>query len=142
MDREARADAADTLCLTAYDASGAPKSGSALVAVGGYGRRELAPYSDLDVVLVHEPAVDLGDVAEKLWYPIWDSGARLDHSVRSVPEMLEQSGADLRVALGLLDLRHLAGDPGLTARVRSEALASWRRTSRTRVPALRELVHK
>src|SRR3954454_40893 len=118
MDREARADAADTLCLTAYEASGAPASGCALVAVGGYGRRELAPYSDLDVVLVHEPTVDVGGAAEKIWYPIWDSGPRLDHSVRTVPGMLEQFDADLRVALGLLDLRHVAGDPGLSARVR------------------------
>src|SRR3954468_7811142 len=117
MDRAARADVADRLCLTAYEVSGAPAPACALVAVGGYGRRELAPYSDLDVVLVHEPAVPLGDAAEKVWYPIWDSGARLDHSVRTVPEMLEQSGADLRVALGLLDVRHLAGDPGLSAGV-------------------------
>ena len=139
MDRAARTDAADTLCLTAYDVSGAPGSGCALAAVGGYGRRELAPYSDLDVVLVHEDGVDVGDAGEKLWYPIWDSGARLDHSVRTVSEVLEQAGADLRVVLGLLDLRHLAGDHGLTVRVRSEVLAHWRRTARERLPALRML---
>ena len=51
---------------------------------GGYGRRELAPYSDLDVVLVHEDDVELGEAGERVWYPIWDSGARLDHSVRTV----------------------------------------------------------
>ena len=142
MDRGARANAADTLCATAYDVSGAPESGCALVAVGGYGRRELAPYSDLDVVLVHEDHLDIGDAAEKVWYPIWDSGARLDHSVRSVSEMLEQAEADLRVALGLLDLRYLAGDADLAARLRSDVLAHWRRTARSRLPALHELVRK
>jgi [protein-PII] uridylyltransferase len=130
------------LCVSAYDVSGAPQTGSALVAVGGYGRRELAPYSDLDVVLVHEPGVDLGEAGEKVWYPIWDSGAKLDHSVRAVPDMLEQADADVRVALGLLDLRHLAGDARLTLRLRSDVLAHWRRTARDRLPGLRDLVRR
>jgi [protein-PII] uridylyltransferase len=142
LTRAGRADAADALCRTAYDASGAPASGCALVAVGGYGRRELAPYSDLDVVLVHEDGVGLGKAGERVWYPIWDSGVRLDHSVRTVSQMLEQADADLRVALGLLDLRHLAGDPDLTLRLRSDVLARWRRTARERLPALRDLVRK
>jgi [protein-PII] uridylyltransferase len=141
-DRRGRADAADALCVGAFDAADAPESGCALVAVGGYGRRELAPYSDLDVVLVHEDDVEMGEAGERVWYPIWDSGVRLDHSVRTVSQMLEQAGADLRVALGLLDLRHLAGDPNLTLRLRSDVLAHWRRTARERLPALRELVRK
>ncbi len=140
MDRNQRTDEADALCASAYADTGAPESGCALVAVGGYGRRELAPYSDLDVVLVHEPEVDVRGAGEKVWYPIWDSGARLDHSVRSVPDMVEQADADLRVALGLLDLRHLAGDPHLTLRLRSAVLAHWRRTARERLPGLRDLV--
>ena len=119
-----------------------PRPGARWSRSAGYGRRELAPYSDLDVVLVHEPAVELGDAGERVWYPIWDSGVRLDHSVRTVPQMLEQADADLRVALGLLDLRHLAGDPNLTLRLRSDVLAQWRRTARDRLPALRELVRR
>jgi [protein-PII] uridylyltransferase len=140
VDRNQRSDEADVLCASAYAGVGAPVTGCALVAVGGYGRRELAPYSDLDVVLVHEPDVDVRDAGEKVWYPIWDSGARLDHSVRTVPDMIEQADADLRVALGLLDLRHLAGDPHVTLRLRSAVLAHWRRTARERLPDLRELV--
>jgi [protein-PII] uridylyltransferase len=142
VDREGRSDAADEVCRTAYEGASAPASGCALVAVGGYGRRELAPYSDLDVVLLHRDDVEVEEVAEKIWYPIWDAGARLDHSVRSSSEMLQQAGADLRVALGLLDLRHLAGDPDLSVQLRSQVLAHWRRTARDRLPALRELVRK
>jgi [protein-PII] uridylyltransferase len=142
MDRNQRSAEADALCVSAYAASGAPEIGCALVAVGGYGRRELAPYSDLDVVLVHEPDVPLGEAGEKVWYPIWDSGAKLDHSVRTAPDMMEQADADPRVALGLLDLRHLAGDPNLTLRLRSAMLAHWRRTARERLPGLRALVVK
>lgn len=141
-ERAARTEAADALCRAAYDACDGPEVGVALVAVGGYGRSELAPHSDLDVVLVHDAGVDPGAVAEKVWYPLWDSGSRLDHSVRSLPQMVAAAEEDLKVALGLLDVRHLAGDPNLTLRLRATMLASWRREARDRLPALRELVHK
>lgn len=139
-DRSGRTAAADALCVRAYEESGGPDSGAALVAVGGFGRGELAPYSDLDVVLVSDEGVDVQAVAEKVWYPIWDSGAKLDHSVRTMPEMVAAADADLKVTLGLLDVRHLAGDPGLTLRLRTEMLAHWRRGSRERLPALHDLV--
>lgn len=139
-DRARRAAEADALCITAYEKSGGPDVGAALVAVGGYGRSELAPYSDLDVVLVSAEGVDVREVAEQVWYPLWDSGARLDHSVRTFPEMVATAKADLKVALGLLDIRHLAGDPNLTLRLRTTMLGAWRRGARDRLPALRDLV--
>jgi [protein-PII] uridylyltransferase len=139
--RQTRATSADELCREAYAASAGPATGVALVAVGGYGRGELAPHSDLDVVLVHDDDVALGDLGHTLWYPLWDSGRRLDHSVRSMAEMLD-AAADLRVALGLLDARHLAGDPGLTLRLRTTMLADWRRQARTRLPELKAMTHK
>jgi [protein-PII] uridylyltransferase len=138
--RADRTRAADLLCGETYQAVGGPLVGVALVAVGGYGRGELAPHSDLDLVLVHSDDLALGEWAERLWYPFWDSGVRLDHSVRSFGQMLEASAADLKVALGLLDLRHLAGDPNLTLRLRATVLAAWRREARERLPALHELV--
>ncbi|GAB2450231.1 [protein-PII] uridylyltransferase [Nocardioides hungaricus] len=110
------------------------------MAVGGFGRGELAPYSDLDVVLVSDEGVDVRAVAEQVWYPLWDSGTKLDHAVRTMPETVAAADADLKVALGLLDVRHLAGDPGLTLRLRTEMLAHWRRGSRDRLPELRDLV--
>ena len=142
VERARRTAAADALCLGAYDASSGPSQGAALVAVGGYGRGELAPYSDLDVVLVHDEGVDLGETPTKLWYPLWDSGANLDHSLRSLPEMVTASDGDVRVALGLLDVRHLAGDPNLTLRLRTTMLAHWRRNARQRLPELRALVRQ
>ena len=108
--------------------------------MGGYGRGELAPYSDLDVVLVSDEGVELGALAERVWYPLWDSGARLDHSVRTFPEMLAASDQDLKVALGLLDIRHLAGDTNLTLRLRTTMLTGWRRHAKERLPALQQLV--
>lgn len=100
--------------------------GTALVAVGGYGRRELTPGSDLDVVLVHRGEADIARLADRIWYPIWDSGTRLDHAVRTVGEAREVADEDLRAALGLLHARHVAGDPELTADLRAGVLADWR----------------
>jgi [protein-PII] uridylyltransferase len=139
-DRQARTEAADAQCAAAFVAAGLPESGCAMVAVGGYGRAELAPYSDLDVALVGDDGVDLGEGVERVWYPLWDSGSRLDHSVRTSNGLLEVADQDLRVALGLLDLRHVAGDPGLTLRLRTQVLARWRRTARDRLPELRRIV--
>ncbi|HET8562023.1 MAG TPA: [protein-PII] uridylyltransferase [Marmoricola sp.] len=141
--RARRTEGADALCAAAFDAAGCPSPGVALVAVGGYGRAELAPCSDLDLVLVHDPAAGVrepGDWAAQLWYPLWDSGRSVDHAVRSLEEVLHQASADLRVALGLLDARHVAGDPDLSLRLRSALLAQWRREARSRLGELHQLV--
>jgi [protein-PII] uridylyltransferase len=139
-ERAERTRAADGLCVDAFAAAGCPETGVALVAVGGYGRQELAPFSDLDIVLVHDLEVETGEWAGQVWYPLWDSGANIDHSVRSVQEVLDQAASDLRVATGMLDARHLAGDPNLTLRLRTAVLNQWRRDARTRLEELRELV--
>jgi [protein-PII] uridylyltransferase len=139
QDRQARTEAADARCAAAFAAAELPGSGVALVAVGGYGRSELAPYSDLDLLLLTDEGVQPGDGAERLWYPLWDSGTRLDHSVRPAADLLDLAQRDLRVALGLLDARHIAGDPNLTLRVRTQVLAQWRRTARDRLPELQRM---
>ena len=141
-DRQVRGDAADAMCAAAFSrvAADPNDTGTALVAVGGYGRRELAPYSDLDLVLVHDDHVDVASMAIEIWYPLWDAGAAIDHSVRALSEVTTAAKRDLRVALGLLDARHLAGDPSLTLRLRASVLAQWRRDARQGLPELRELV--
>ena len=123
-----------TACATTGHADG----GVALVAVGGYGRGELSPGSDLDLVLLHAGRSSVAPLAEKLWYPIWDAGVRLDHAVRTFDEGRKLAGQDLAVLLGLLDVRGVAGDPGLVGRLRSTVLADWRAAARRRLPALRE----
>lgn len=97
----------------------------ALVAVGGYGRGELAPGSDLDLVLVHRNRADIDRVAEAVWYPVWDSGARLDHAVRTAREVGAAMDADRRVALGWLDARTVAGSAALGAEIRQAAADKW-----------------
>jgi [protein-PII] uridylyltransferase len=112
--------------------------GVALVAVGGLGRQETAPWSDLDLVLLHRGRQDVAAVADAVWYPIWDAGLSLDHSVRTVAEAVLVARSDLRAALGLLDVRHLAGDPTLTVLLRESVLAAWRADAVHRLPELRD----
>ena len=121
-------------------ANGHDLSGVALVAVGGLGRREPAPYSDLDLVLLYEGKVaGLTAIADSIWYPIWDSGVSLDHSVRTPDQALSVAKDDLKALLGLLDIRHIAGDAGLTARVRGRILDVWRSTAVKRLDEMREI---
>ncbi len=134
-----------TALVEGYDAElaallGDPGPGIALVAVGGLGRREVALGSDLDLLLVHAARPDVAKVADALWYPLWDSGVGVDHSVRTVEEALAVASADLKAALGLLDARHVAGDAALSAEVLSRTRAAWRTGASQRVPELREAV--
>ncbi|MBV9291605.1 MAG: [protein-PII] uridylyltransferase [Frankiales bacterium] len=110
--------------------------GVALVAVGAYGRRDPAPGSDLDLLLLHDGRDDVKAVADRIWYPVWDSGVALDHSVRMVGEAVSVARDDLKAALGLLDARHVAGDPQLTSALREAVLAQWRREHRRRLAEL------
>ena len=98
----------------------------ALVAVGGYGRSSLCPYSDLDVVLVHSGYRDVKEVADGIWYPVWDEGVHLDHSVRRPAEVLSAAAEDLRVALGLLDARVVWGESKLAEPLIEKAKTAWR----------------
>ncbi|MTD55307.1 [protein-PII] uridylyltransferase [Amycolatopsis pithecellobii] len=116
--------------------------GVALVAVGGLGRRELLPFSDLDLVLVHHQNPGVAEIADALWYPLWDARIGLDHSVRTPAEALQVASEDLRTAMGLLDARHIAGDAELSGRLATAARDQWRRTARKRLPELASATHK
>ncbi|MEU2061425.1 [protein-PII] uridylyltransferase [Streptomyces sp. NPDC013455] len=139
--RTALAELTDDWLAGLFTAAAGSATGVSLVAVGGYGRGELSPRSDLDLVLLHDGS-DAGAVAalaDRLWYPVWDLGLALDHSVRTPAEAHKTAGEDLKVHLGLLDARHLAGDASLTAGLRATALADWRNKAPQRLPELQEL---
>ena len=116
--------------------------GVALVAVGGYGRGELGPGSDLDVVMLHDGRPDVVQIADQVWYPIWDAGWKLDHSVRTVADAVSVANADMKAALGMLHARHIAGVPDLTARLREHAFGQWRSRASKRLPELHEMVRE
>jgi [protein-PII] uridylyltransferase len=112
----------------------------ALVAVGGYGRRELLAGSDLDVLLLHGKRHDVNHLADRVWYPVWDAKIELDHSVRTVEQARRVAAEDLKALLGMLDVRHIAGDGSLTERLRAAVLGDWRAGAVKRLPELAEAV--
>ncbi|MFJ8994892.1 [protein-PII] uridylyltransferase [Streptomyces sp. NPDC102279] len=139
--RAALAELTDDWLTGLFTAGAEGMRGVSLVAVGGYGRGELSPRSDLDLLLLHDGG-DSGGVAalaDRIWYPVWDLGLALDHSVRTPAEARKTAAEDLKVQLGLLDARHLAGDLGLTAGLRTAILADWRNQAPKRLPELQEL---
>src|SRR4029078_639277 len=106
--------------------------GVVLLAVGACARRELCPASDLDLVLLHDGrrGRDVGALADRLWYPIWDSGIRLDHSVRTPNQARTIADQALKAALGLLDARVVAGDREFGDRVVANVGDDWRDRAR------------
>jgi len=109
----------------------------ALVAVGGYGRGDLAPASDLDLLLLHRSKVAPAEVAEALWYPIWDEGLKLGHAVRTVRDALDLAADDLDTATSLLTVRHLVGDPTLTQELTEAASTQWTKKAKRYLGMLR-----
>lgn len=116
--------------------------GLALVAVGGQGRRELAPQSDLDLLLLFEGGQAPTEVAEALWYPVWDEGLKLGHAVRSVRDTLSLASSDLDTATALLTARHICGDEDLTVELAERARTNWRRRGRGWIEQLAKSVEQ
>jgi [protein-PII] uridylyltransferase len=125
-------------------------AGIALAAVGGYGRGELCPGSDLDILIVHHEHLageELQTFVNSLLYPIWDGKTpsadiprSVDHSVRTLSQTREAANTDLKVAMGLLDIRLIAGDASLVATVQHNAIDDWRRESKRRLSELKVLL--
>ena len=113
-----------------WENAGGPATGAALVAVGGYGRSELSPGSDIDVYLLYEPKTPVSALAESIWYPIWDEGIKLGHAVRTVKETLALASDDLDTATAILSTRHIAGDPKLAEELAVKGDELWRKRSK------------
>lgn len=95
-----------------------------LVATGGYGRSDLAPRSDLDLLLLHEGEID-EELAGGFWYPLWDVGLRIGHGVRTVEETLVLGSEDLEVATSVLSTRFIAGDLALADQLEHAGRQQW-----------------
>jgi [protein-PII] uridylyltransferase len=121
---------------------GARMDGVALASVGSLARGDAGPLSDFDLVLLHDgrsmSGKEITSLADRIWYPIWDGGASLDHSVRTVGECRSVAAGDLSAAVGLLDLELVAGDAQVVAAARSTLGHDWRANARRRLPELVE----
>ena len=119
-----------------------PKAVS-LTAVGGYGRGELSPGSDLDLLILHdgsEKSATLAEFVNAFLYPLWNAKVSLDHSVRTRIETRDMAQEDIRVALGLLDIRLIAGNAELAAAVAADAIEDWRKSQDKYLPKLRKSI--
>jgi [protein-PII] uridylyltransferase len=114
---EAMADVLDRTLTELFEDVGG-RTRVALVALGSYARRELCPGSDVDVLLLHDakgrslPAVR--DLAERIWYPLWDAGLVTGHGTRTVKDSIALADEDIDALTAFLDAHHIAGDADLT----------------------------
>jgi [protein-PII] uridylyltransferase len=127
-----RAELVDVLLQYVFEAATAairrsakPGTPLALIALGGYGRGELNPFSDIDVMLLHqegrgEISPHLEEMVEQVLYLLWDSGFKVGHSTRSIKEAIAQANRDMRTKTAMLESRFLAGDEKLAREFRRQ----------------------
>jgi [protein-PII] uridylyltransferase len=127
-----RAELIDILLQYVFDAAataarrnGTAKVPLALIALGGYGRGELNPFSDIDVMLLHHQgkkgiSPHLEEMVQQVLYLLWDSGFKVGHSTRSIKEALAQANQDMRTKTAMLESRFLAGDAELAREFRRQ----------------------
>ena len=109
---------------TAARGNGAARVPLALIALGGYGRGELNPFSDIDVMLLYkgtkEISPQLEEMVEQVLYLLWDSGFKVGHSTRSIKEAIAEANRDMRTKTAMLESRFLAGDAELAREFRRQ----------------------
>src|SRR6266480_1903703 len=96
----------------------------AVIALGGYGRGELNPFSDVDVMLLHQQRAEvsphLEEMVNQILYLLWDSGFKVGHSTRSIKEAIAQANSDMRTKTAMLEARFLAGNTELATEFREQ----------------------
>src|SRR5213592_1582305 len=127
-----RAELVDVLLRYVFGGAAATARGNgetrvplALIALGGYGRGELNPFSDIDVMLLHhqratEISPDLEEMVNQVLYLLWDSGFKVGHSTRSIKEAVAQANQDMRTKTAMLESRFLAGEAELAREFRRQ----------------------
>lgn len=115
----------DGVLARAWDEAALPP-GTALVGVGGYGRGELFPYSDIDLLILLEQAPDAPttEKLEELVQLLWDLGLEIGHSIRTVDECLSEARADITVQTSLLEARLVCGNEALFAQLQERYAAA------------------
>jgi [protein-PII] uridylyltransferase len=137
----------EQLTIDAFEESFATVAdpGVAMLAVGGFGRRELFPFSDVDVLILIEresQAAAINDPLAEFVRLLWDAGVRLSHSVRTVAECAEIHEGNIELSISLLDHRTLAGAPDTYAELENKLPAFFQRQSRALTRHLCQLARR
>ncbi len=101
----------DSLLSGIFSSAGGT-DGVVLIATGGYGRGEMAPFSDIDI-MVFAPDKSQAGLAERIFYSLWDTGLEISHSFRTAEETIEEAFKDIKTRTSLLETRYVAGDKEL-----------------------------
>jgi len=125
----------EQMAIDAFQASLAslPDPNIGMLAVGGFGRRELFPFSDVDVIILIEresQAAGVKNALSEFVRLLWDAGLRLSHSVRTIAECAEIHEGNIELSISLLDRRIVAGPPDLYAKLDNKLLGFFARQSR------------
>ena len=145
-ERRERSDASDRELVDLFRGAlliaGVTERQIALAAVGGFGRGELSPGSDLDILFIHSglPEKVLSTFVKAMLNPLWNEGRQIDYSVRTRKETKAVASGDIKVIFGLLDIRHIIGNELLTQGVEIDANKQWRKRIRAYLPMVREAV--
>src|ERR1700676_4755794 len=126
-----RVDLVDVLLQHAFTAAtaaakketGTTETPLALIALGGYGRGELNPFSDVDVMLLHRQTAGrispyIEQMVEQILYLLWDVGFKVGHSTRSIKEAIAEANRDMLTKTSMLESRYVAGDAKLAQQFR------------------------
>ncbi len=113
-DHSALADEFILECFSSIENSAAA-SNISLIALGGYGRQELFPFSDIDLMILFRPGIraDIGECADAILYPLWDTGYEVGHGVRTIAESIKHAGEDFIFRVALLEARLIGGSEAL-----------------------------
>ncbi|HTW64762.1 MAG TPA: ACT domain-containing protein [Bryobacteraceae bacterium] len=135
------------MTIEAFDAvlAAVPDPGVALLAVGGFGRRELFPCSDVDLLILidrESQAAAIKDALAEFVRLLWDAGLRLSHSVRTVAECAELHDGNVELTVSLLDRRRVAGSHELFARLEEKLPAFLERQGRVLIRHLCSLARQ
>ncbi len=134
MVQAALSGAVDAIAIQAFRSTlAAADAELAMLAVGGFGRRELFPYSDVDILILVEresQTAAIKNALSEFVRLVWDSGLRLSHSVRTIAECAEIHEQNIELSISLLDRRLLDGSSDLYAKLESRLPAFFERQSR------------